>query len=171
MLDETTLLDERARAPESYRIAAKSIDLGVALLLLQIDSVVATGLGIGYWLIGDAFGFGQSLGKKLLRLRTIHPETYEPCSLQGAALRNAHLALPLVFLQFSLFFQIIGILIGLFAAAYEIQLLYRDEYGVRLGDILAETEVIRLDAMEGETGRSRLRERRDLPESVVTARK
>ena len=168
MLDESTILDERARASEPYRIAAKCIDLGVALLFIGLDNTVGVVLGIGYWLIGDAFGWGQSLGKKLLRLRVIHPETFEPCSLQGAALRNAHLALPLVFLQFSLFFQIIGVLLGLFAAAYEIQLLFRDQYGVRLGDILAETEVIRMDSYVGESERARAG--KNVPASAAMAR-
>lgn len=136
----------RARAPASHRVAAKAIDAGAALLLIYQDNIIGSALALLYILLGDTFGLGQSLGKKLMRLRVIHPETGLPCSMRGSVMRNLLIALPLLLLQMALLLKFLGIIIGVSYVAYEIQLLYTDAYGVRFGDAIANTEVIKLDA-------------------------
>lgn len=146
MLLDETIDGMRAKAPPSHRLVAKTIDFGLAYLLAMIHSPVALILAAVYLLTADAYGLGQSLGKRLLRLRVIHPETGWPCSLRGALLRNGLLVLPFLGLQLGVFMAILSAIGGIFIAAYEISLLFKDPYGVRVGDILATTEVIKLEA-------------------------
>lgn len=143
---DETIDGQRARAPYSHRIVAKLIDLSLAILVAQLKWPIAIAVGVGYLLIADTFGLGQSAGKRLLRLRVIHPQSGQPCGLRGAVLRNLLLVIPFACLHLGLLLQIVGLVAGLFIAGYEVVLLVRDPYGVRIGDILGSTEVIKLDA-------------------------
>lgn len=146
MLLDETIDGMRAKAPPSHRIVAKIIDFSFALLITRFDSIIAVILAGLYLLTADTYGLGQSMGKKLMRLRTIHPETGWPCHLKGTVLRNSILVAPFIGLHFGLVFAILSVIGGLFIAIYEVQLLFRDPYGVRIGDILGGTEVIKIEA-------------------------
>ncbi|MGB1009201.1 MAG: RDD family protein, partial [Thiolinea sp.] len=45
-------------------------------------------IGLGYFLFNDALPNGQSLGKKLLKIRTISNNTGNSCSIIQSFLRN-----------------------------------------------------------------------------------
>lgn len=49
---------------------------------------VAVTTGLVYFLFSDALPNGQSLGKKLLKIKVVDKETFQPCSLIQSFLRN-----------------------------------------------------------------------------------
>jgi uncharacterized RDD family membrane protein YckC len=95
-------------------------------LYLNSGSVLFLGGAALYLLLRDAIG-GQSLGKLLVGLVVINLETGRPSTLKGSALRNV-------------FFLVPGA--NLVAIFLEWLSIVRDPQGQRLGDRLAQTQVV-----------------------------
>jgi uncharacterized RDD family membrane protein YckC len=79
-----------------------------------------------YLLFRDAFG-GQSVGRWLVGQMVIHVDSGDPCGVRGSITRNLFLILPGV---------------NIVALVLEARTLVRDPQGQRLGDRLAQTQVV-----------------------------
>ena len=121
-------------APIGKRLSARFIDgvitfpVGYAMMLLtsmitSADSLVPLipmyGFLIIYGLFADGMFVGQSVGKKLMKLRVVGIETNEPCSYQQSFVRNVT---------------------GIFWLIDLVPLLHADRR--RVGDYFAKTKVI-----------------------------
>jgi uncharacterized RDD family membrane protein YckC len=142
-----------SKVSTATRVAAKMIDLFLviavaALLPYPIGPLV----GFAYSVVADGIsggGFkGQSLGKKLLKLRVINTATRGPASYRDSVLRNAPVGVATFFAIIPIWGWLILGLIGLPLMVMEIYLMVSVESGHRLGDVMGDTEVIHAHAEE-----------------------
>jgi uncharacterized RDD family membrane protein YckC len=131
------------------RVAAKLIDLFLVVFIGAVPILpypLGPLLGFAYSLAGDGIQkgpfFGQSVGKKLMKLRVVRKGTDEPASWRDSALRNAPVGVATFFAIIPVWGWIILILIGLPLMIMEIYLMLSVETGQRLGDVMGDTEVI-----------------------------
>jgi len=54
----------------------------------EASFLVAVIIALTYFLFSDALPNGQSIGKKLLKIKVVNKETMQPCSLVQSLLRN-----------------------------------------------------------------------------------
>ncbi len=111
------------------RSLAFLLDGALALLLFAIGHGGGF-LAVAYLLLRDGLGGGQSVGKRALSLRVIEREAGLGIGLAGSLKRNIVFAIPLLNA-------------GISATVFESVLLYFDEDGLRLGDRIAGTRVVR----------------------------
>jgi uncharacterized RDD family membrane protein YckC len=126
------------------RLIAKFIDL---ILVAAADTLVPPVgwlAGLAYVLIADGFSGGQSIGKRLIGLQTIVPRTRDVAGFKESIIRNLPLAL--AYLLFSLPF--IGWALAGAVALFEILLIIGNDRGVRLGDEIAQTQVLDAGQLE-----------------------
>jgi uncharacterized RDD family membrane protein YckC len=124
------LVSPYAKADVRKRLFAATID-GIPIIvtwLLYGDSGAGLFLviGAGYLLLRDSMR-GQSLGKLLLGLVVISLETGRPCTLKGSVWRNVLFLIPGANMA-AIFLEPITVV--------------RDPQGQRLGDKLAQTQVV-----------------------------
>jgi uncharacterized RDD family membrane protein YckC len=119
-----------AKADVKKRLFAATIDglliVTTCFLYWDSDVVVYLAAGATYLLFRDAIK-GQSIGKFLVGLVVISLETGRPSSLAGSVRRNALLVLPGA---------------NIVAIFLEAGTVVRDPQGQRLGDRLAQTQVV-----------------------------
>ena len=124
------LLSPYAKADVRRRLFAATIDGLVVvmscLLYWTSDFVLYLAAGTAYLLFRDAIR-GQSVGKFLLGLVVVSLETGRPSSLAGSVRRNLLLLLPGA---------------NVVAIFLEVRTVARDPQGQRLGDRLAQTQVV-----------------------------
>jgi uncharacterized RDD family membrane protein YckC len=124
------LLSPYAKADVSRRLFAATIDgllvVTSCFLYWNLDLVLYLAAGAAYLLFRDAIK-GQSVGKLLLGLVVISLETGRPSSLTGSVRRNAPLLIPGA---------------NVVAIFLEAATVVRDPQGQRLGDRLAQTQVV-----------------------------
>jgi uncharacterized RDD family membrane protein YckC len=113
----------------SRRALAFLLDGAIALVLFAIGHWAEL-LAAAYLLFRDGLGGGQSVGKRALSLRVIEREAGVGIGLVGSLKRNIVFAIPLLN-------------VGISASVFESVLLYFDEDGLRLGDRIAGTRVVR----------------------------
>jgi uncharacterized RDD family membrane protein YckC len=129
------------------RVAAKVIDILVFVTLaVALPYPLGPLAGFAYTLFADGMNFGafrgQSVGKKIMRLRVIHIQRRRPASFRDSALRNAPVGVATFFAIIPLWGWLILGLLGLPLMAMEIYLMLSVETGHRLGDVMGDTEVI-----------------------------
>ena len=124
------LVSPYAKADVRRRLFAATIDglivVMSCLLYWTSDFVLYLAAGAAYLLFRDAIR-GQSVGKFLLGLVVISLENGRPCSLAGSLGRNLLFLLPGV---------------NVVAIFLETRTVVRDPQGQRLGDRLAQTQVV-----------------------------
>jgi uncharacterized RDD family membrane protein YckC len=135
------------RVKLTSRFVAKLIDVMIALTLAKIVlSPLGPVIAILYSLFADGFRFGrlrgQSLGKALMGLRVIDRSSKEFCSLKQSVIRNSPVGFAIVFAVIPIYGWILLALIGPILAGVEGYLMVKVEAGHRLGDVMAETEVV-----------------------------
>ncbi|NBT59321.1 hypothetical protein EBT16_11115, partial [bacterium] len=89
----------------------------------------------------DSFGEGQSVGKKIIGLRTLDEGTGISCSAIGSCMRN----LPWVVIVLCSTIPVLWVFVILAALPFvflEIYLVFNLETGVRLGDVMANTLIV-----------------------------
>jgi uncharacterized RDD family membrane protein YckC len=137
------LLGER-RTSVFNRLLARGIDSLIAVALLLLGKAlwwpVGIALGCGYCALADGFGDGQSVGKRILGLRVEDFSAGTACDLAGSLVRNLPFALAL-FLASAPLLWIFFLLVALPLIALEVFILVSVDSGVRLGDVLANTQV------------------------------
>jgi uncharacterized RDD family membrane protein YckC len=124
------LVSPYPKADIEKRLFAAAIDgllfMTTWLLHRSLDSIAPLVGGGFYLLLRDAVG-GQSIGKIMLGLTVVRVETGHPCSAIDSIRRNAMLIIP-------------GAnVVALFLESWTIM---RDRQGQRLGDRLAQTQVV-----------------------------
>lgn len=110
----------------------------MALILIPIGPVA----GLLYILIADGFRNGRSPGKSLIGLKVVHEKGAIPVSFKESILRNIPLAIVYIFSIIPFLGWVLFIIVGLPILLFESYLVYHDEKGIRVGDILAGTQVI-----------------------------
>lgn len=143
------------RANPVRRVLAKFIDLFVVMFTSAVVIYpVGPLLGFLYSLVADALPFkgfqGQSLGKKLLKLKVVSTKPGSQISLKSkityreSIYRNAPVGVATFFALIPIWGWAILALIGFPLMIVEIYLLVRAPRGQRLGDVMADTEVVDL---------------------------
>ncbi len=133
------------------RVIAKIIDLVfVVALAAVLPYPLGPLLGFLYSLFADGIPFagfrGQSLGKKVMKLRVQNAVNRVPASLKESALRNAPVGVATFFAIIPVWGWLILGLIGVPLMIMEIYLMLSVDTGHRLGDVMGDTEVIELGA-------------------------
>ncbi len=119
------------------RFVARIIDLIIAAAFSKLLYPVGFFAGLTYLLIADGFFDGRSLGKKLIKLRTIKSDG-ELGSYKESVLRNMTIAAGYLFF----FIPYVGWVFALAIYVVEALVIIGNEKGLRIGDELAKTIVI-----------------------------
>lgn len=130
------------KAEPRARIAARAVDTFIFILLARSITFVGPLAALCYLLLGDALIDGASVGKKLFGLRAVKADDDSPVGIFDALLRNAPLGLAGLFVLIPVIGWFLFGTLGLLILGFETVMLWRDDQGVRAGDILAGTKVI-----------------------------
>ncbi len=120
------------------RFIAKLIDLFLAAAAAEVIFPVGFLAGLAYLLVADGFAGGRSIGKRLIGLQTILPDTRESAGFRESIIRN----LPFGMAHVAFAVPYIGWLAATAIVAFEAVLIIGNERGCRLGDELAGTQVL-----------------------------
>lgn len=121
-----------------FRGLAKFIDLIIVIFFWKIFPQAGLFIGIFYLLISDGIFKGSSVGKKFLRLKVLNSQKNYPADFRDSIIRNLPLGISLFFLMIPL----IGIVIFFLIMTFEFFIIIGDSEGKRVGDYLANTEVV-----------------------------
>ena len=129
------------------RLFAKFTDLLVVILLgLVFRGGVGSLLGFFYSLVADGLPIsrlrGQSLGKKLLGIRVVGQDG-SPIKLKSSVIRNIPVGIVTLLMVVPFWGWILSFLVGIPFGLIELSLIARAKGRQRLGDVMAETFVIR----------------------------
>ncbi len=123
------------------RFVAKFIDLIIAGALSQVVRFWGPLAGLTYLFISDGLLEGRSLGKRLIGLRVVDRETGAPCTYRKSILRNLPVGVVFFFAMIPFIGWVLFFTVGLVIMAFECYLMFTDDGGGRIGDILADTQV------------------------------
>ena len=132
------------------RLFAKFTDLLVVVLLgLVLRGGVGALVGFFYSLVADGLPFrkfqGQSIGKKLLGIRVV-PHGEGMVGLKSSVIRNIPVGLVTLLMVVPLWGWILSFLVGIPLGLIELSLIARAKERQRLGDVMAETLVVRVES-------------------------
>lgn len=131
------------------RLADFTIAFGLATSAPGVGPLVAA----VYLLVADGLLHGQSPGKKIFGVKAVVPATRAPAGFQESMLRNAPFALATLFWALPILWPVF-FLAGLPIVGYEAWRVYDDPLGRRLGDALADTQVVDAKVLSGATASS-----------------
>ncbi len=120
------------------RLIAKIVDLILVAAAVQLVPPVGWLAGLAYVLIADGFSGGRSVGKRLIGLQTVLPRARDVAGFKESIVRNLPLAL--AYLLFAL--PYIGWFLAGGVTLFETLLIIGNERGIRLGDEIAQTQVL-----------------------------
>lgn len=120
------------------RFIAKLIDVFLAAAAAEVVVPVGFLAGLAYLLVADGFAGGRSIGKRLIGLQTILPDTREPAGFRESIIRN----IPFAVAQLAFAVPYVGWLVSAAVVVFEAILIIGNEQGRRLGDELAGTQVL-----------------------------
>jgi hypothetical protein len=134
------------------RVIAKCLDICVMVALaVLLPVLIGPLLALGYSLLADGLHWGplrsQSLGKFLFRTQVIHTKTKKPASFRDSVMRNLPVGAAVFFSIIPGLGWVLMFLVGGALLAIEVYLL-RTQAGERLGDVMADTEVVMLRPRE-----------------------
>jgi uncharacterized RDD family membrane protein YckC len=154
-------MDEPADKPAPRRDESTypKADLTLRGLARLADFTIAFGLitsapGVGpivaaiYLLLADGLMHGQSPGKKIFGVKAVLPATRAPARFQESLVRNAPFAAVTVFWALPILWPAF-FLVGLPVIGYEAWQVWDEPLGRRLGDRLAETQVVDAKVLVG----------------------
>ena len=132
------------------RIFAKLIDLMLVLFLgLVLRGGAGSILGFLYSLMADGLPFksmqGQSIGKKLVGIK-VYSDVSSTANLKTSVIRNIPIGLITFLMIIPFWGWILSLLIGVPLFLIEISLMIRADKRQRLGDVMAESVVLTLEA-------------------------
>lgn len=138
------LLGER-KTSVFNRLVARGIDLLVAVTILFLGKALWAPLGVFgacvFCAFADGLGEGQSVGKRILGMRVVDAQTGAPCEFGASAVRNLPFVLALILGAIPwlwLFFLVVAAPL----IAVELYIVLTVDTGVRLGDVMANTQVM-----------------------------
>ncbi len=126
------------------RFIAKFVDLLIVAAAATLASPVG---GIGamtYILIGDGFSGGHSLGKRLIGLQTVIPQSQEVSGFKESIIRNVPFGLAFLLYQV----PYVGWVLAGAIVMFEGLLVIGNDRGLRLGDEFASTQVLEAGQLE-----------------------
>ena len=131
------------------RVLAKLVDLSVVIAFVSLLAYpLGPLLGFLYSIFADGLPInglrGQSLGKKILKLRVVQVGQKTPASIRESALRNAPVGVATFFAFITVWGWLLLLLIGVPLMIMEIYLMLSVDSGHRLGDVMGDTEVVEL---------------------------
>jgi uncharacterized RDD family membrane protein YckC len=126
------------------RLADFTIAFGLATSAPGVGPLVAA----VYLLVADGLLHGQSPGKRIFGVKAVVPSTRAPAGFQESMLRNAPFALVALFWALPILWPVF-FLAGLPIVGYEAWRVYDDPLGRRLGDALADTQVVDAKVLSG----------------------
>jgi len=136
-------------ASSQKRVFAKVIDLLLVLFLGRTPlGGAGSVLGFLYSIAADSFSFkkiqGQSLGKKILRIRVAsgHGHQTRMARLKTSVVRNAPVGIVTFLMIIPVWGWILSLLIGIPFFLIELSLMIRADRHQRLGDVMAESVVL-----------------------------
>jgi uncharacterized membrane protein len=140
------------RAPVLNRVVAKGIDIFLIIVMATIlPGLIGPPLGIIYSLLADGITYkmfhSQSVGKKVVGLQVRSLVSKGPGSYRDSAVRNSPIAFVTLFACIPVAGWLIAFLVGIPLILIEIYLMVRVETGYRLGDVMADTEVIQVQSL------------------------
>lgn len=152
------------KADLTPRLVAKAIDLLLAYLLAWIVPAVGPLAGMAYLLVADAIHNGQSIGKRLMGIKTVHIPSRSSASPAQSAVRNLPTSL-----AFALTLNPVLALVAGPILAFEAYMAFSDPLGIRIGDIFADTQVVdgKIPLEAPLTMEPLVRSRRGIPGSEV----
>lgn len=135
------------------RIVAKSIDLFIVMAVaIVLPRFLGPLIGFAYSLVSDGLTFkgfeGRSIGKRIIGLQVRNTLTRKPAQIRDSIIRNIPVGIATFFAIIPVWGWIFLAMVGMPLLAMEIYLMRRIQSGHRLGDIMADTEVIKPDAIE-----------------------
>lgn len=126
------------------RLIAKGIDFFLVVYVSSSEHAFSVIVCLAYLLLMDSFFEGQSLGKRIVGLKTLYLDSethkYEKCTYVQSAIRNSGFAAALLLS----IIPIVGIvfkILGCLMVFIEIYFMYSDAERMRIGDIYAKTKV------------------------------
>jgi uncharacterized RDD family membrane protein YckC len=129
------------------RLIAKGIDFFLVLYVCSAEQAFWVIASIIYLLVCDSFFEGQSIGKRLVGLKTLYMDDetkkYERATYVQSAIRNSGFALA-VLLGIIPFVGIVFKILGCLLVFIEIYFMYSDAERMRIGDIYAKTKVVQV---------------------------
>jgi uncharacterized RDD family membrane protein YckC len=124
------------------RLIGKAIDLVIVIALALVLPPAGPLAAFLYCLIADGLQGGRSLGKRVVRLHVINSITGQPTDFRDSIIRNAPIALAVLFFLIPVWGWFLWILIGLPILAIEVYLMRSLDNQARLGDTMADTRVL-----------------------------
>lgn len=126
------------------RLADFTIAFGLATSAPGVGPLVAA----AYLLLADGLMQGQSPGKKIFGVKAVLPATRAPARFQESLLRNAPFAAVTLFWALPILWPVF-FLVGLPVIGYEAWQVWDEPLGRRLGDRLAESQVVDAKVLAG----------------------
>jgi uncharacterized RDD family membrane protein YckC len=127
------------RADLTTRAVAGLVDLLLIIGLARLPDVIGFLSAAGYILIRDGLFDRQSIGKKLIGLRVLSLEDSGPAATyRHSIMRNV----PIVLAYFLFLIPYAGWILGPIALGMEGLAALGDRQGMRVGDMLARTQVV-----------------------------
>ena len=120
------------------RLIAKFVDLLIVAAAMTLSFPVGWMGGVTYVLIGDGLSGGRSLGKRLIGLQTVIPQSQEVSGFKESIIRNSPLALAFLLYQV----PYVGWAVAGAIVVIEGLLVIGNDRGLRLGDEIASTQVL-----------------------------
>lgn len=120
------------------RFVAKLIDLLLVAAADEIVPPVGFLAGLAYILVADGFAGGRSIGKRLIGLQTILPLSREAAGFKESIIRN----LPFAVAQVAFEIPYVGWVVSFAIVTFEALLILGNDQGRRLGDEVAQTQVL-----------------------------
>ena len=128
-----------------HRSLAKAIDLTLVMVIFFVGKTLwgplGPLLGAFYAAVQDSFGEGQSVGKKIIGLRTVDESTGVSCPALSSCMRNIPVVVIVLCASIPVVWAFSLLLLTPFILL-EIYLVFSLETGVRLGDIMANTLIV-----------------------------
>lgn len=126
------------------RVIGKSIDLIVVIALAWPSFLYPAGplAAFLYILICDGLHQGRSFGKRVVNLRVINTATGKPADFRDSIIRNSPIAVAVLFFLIPFWGWLLWIIIGIPTLAIELYLMRSLDHQARLGDTMADTEVV-----------------------------
>lgn len=139
---------DEVRVQPLPRVFAKFIDLFIVMILAALIYPIGPLIGFLYSIFADALplkGFsGQSFGKKVFKLKVVSTKLGDPpIRWRDSIFRNAPVGVATFFGLIPVWGWAILALIGFPLMIIEIYLLVKAPRGQRLGDVMADTRVVR----------------------------
>lgn len=134
------------KADLTLRGLARGADFVLAMAMLKLAVPAGPFFAFVYLLAADGLFHGQSIGKRLFGVRAIviprGATRGRPAGYRESMLRNFPFALLPLFYGITLVGWVMLFVVGLPVLAFEAWMVWTDRLGVRIGDILADTQVV-----------------------------